>query len=81
MQRTPVPLSPLRYSDWSQHAIIILGNLNCAISTESCRSPLIKTDPKLGNLATSEEGQVVQGGLLMEPFIKELGKCVASFNS
>lgn len=74
-------ISPQVLSSWAQRALIFLGNANCAISTERRRSLLIKLDPKLGELATSEAGPIAQGGLFGDPFVKELGKFVSTFNS
>ncbi|XP_078514883.1 uncharacterized protein LOC144773614 [Lissotriton helveticus] len=74
-------ISPETLSGWAQRAIIFLGNANVAISTERRRSILIKIDPKLGELATSEAGPLADGNLFGDPFVKELGKFVNTFNS
>lgn len=42
---------------------------------------LIKIDPKLGELATLEAGPSAEGNLFGDPFVKELGKFVNTFNS
>lgn len=75
-------ISPEVLSNWAQRAVVFVGNANCAISTERCRSLLIKLDPtKLGDLASSEAGAVAEGGLFGDPFVKELGKFVSTFTS
>lgn len=74
-------LSLDRISNWAQRAIVFLGNANCALSTERRRSFLLKVDPKLGDLASSEAGTVAQGGLFVDPFIKELTKFISTFTS
>lgn len=74
-------ISPDSLSGWAQRAIVFLGNANCALSTERRRSLLIKVDPKLGDLADTEAGAIAQGGLFVEPFVKELGKFVNPFTS
>ncbi|XP_069057673.1 alpha-2-macroglobulin-like protein 1 [Pleurodeles waltl] len=57
------------------------GNANCALAAEQKRSSLIKIDPKLCELATSEAGAIAQGNLFGEPVVKELGKFVATFSA
>lgn len=74
-------ISPEVLSNWAQRAVVFVGNANCAISTERRRSLLIKLDPKLGDLASSEAGAVAEGGLFGDPFVKELGKFVSTFTS
>ena len=54
---------------------------NCALSTERRRSLLIKIGPKLRELASTEAGAVADGGLVGDPFIKELSKFVTTFSS
>ncbi|XP_078533318.1 uncharacterized protein LOC144819222 [Lissotriton helveticus] len=66
---------------WAQRALCFLGNANCALAAERRRSLLIKIDPKLGDLATSEAGPIAQGKLFGEPFIKELNKFVTTFSA
>ncbi|KAJ1130920.1 hypothetical protein NDU88_009264, partial [Pleurodeles waltl] len=66
---------------WAQRALCFLGNANCAISLERRRSVLMKLDPKLADLATSESGPVARGLLSGSPFIKELSKFVATYAS
>lgn len=74
-------IDPGVLSAWTQQAICFTGNANCALSTERRRSLLIKVDSKLGDLVSSGVGAVAQGGLFGRPFVKELGKCVATFTS
>ncbi|KAJ1143653.1 hypothetical protein NDU88_009958 [Pleurodeles waltl] len=66
---------------WAQRAVCLLGNANCALSVERRRSLLIKIDPKLGKLSNSEAGATAQGNLFGDPFVKELGKFVATFSA
>lgn len=65
---------------WAQRAICQLGNANCAISNERRCSILLKLDPKLAELATSEAGPMAQGLLFGQPFLKELTKFVSAFS-
>ncbi|XP_078506998.1 uncharacterized protein LOC144767445 [Lissotriton helveticus] len=65
---------------WAQRAVCMLGNANCALSTERRRSILLKMDPKLTELASSESGPLAQGLLFGQPFLKELTKFVATFS-
>lgn len=60
-------VDPEVLSGWAQRAVVFIGNANCALSTERLRSLLIKVDPKLGDLASSEAGPVAQGGLFGDP--------------
>lgn len=78
---TGILISPDTLSRWAQRAVIFLGNANAAIAAERRRSLLIKIDPKLGDLATSEAGPIAEGNLFGDPFVKELGKFVNTFNS
>ena len=63
-------MSPQVVLGWAQRAIILLGNANCALSAERHRSLLLKVDPKMGELATSEAGASCQGNLFGEPYVK-----------
>ncbi|KAJ1189133.1 hypothetical protein NDU88_005884 [Pleurodeles waltl] len=74
------PLQMDLVAGWAQRAVCLLGNGNCTISTERRRSLLIKIDPKLGELATSEAGAVAQGNLFGDPFVKKLGRFVSTFS-
>ncbi|XP_078518949.1 uncharacterized protein LOC144784149 [Lissotriton helveticus] len=76
-----VPLSVDDIAGWSQRAMCLLGNANCALSAERRRSLLLKIDPKLGELSSSEAGPIAQGALFGDPFVKELGKFVATFSA
>ncbi|XP_078503595.1 uncharacterized protein LOC144762312 [Lissotriton helveticus] len=75
----PLPVDDV--AGWAQRAICLLGNANCALSAERRRSLLLKIDPKLGELSSSEAGSVAQGTLFGDPFVKELGKFVATFSA
>ncbi|KAJ1195508.1 hypothetical protein NDU88_004794 [Pleurodeles waltl] len=44
---------------WAQRSICLLGNSNCAISAERRKSVLMRIDPKLSDLASSEAGPSV----------------------
>ncbi|XP_078506884.1 uncharacterized protein LOC144767203 [Lissotriton helveticus] len=76
-----LPLPTDDVAGWTQRAMCLLGNANCDLSTECRRSLLLKIDPKLGELSSSEAGSVAQGTLFGDPFIKELGKFVATFSA
>ncbi|KAJ1088295.1 hypothetical protein NDU88_001453 [Pleurodeles waltl] len=56
------PLDPEVVLEWTQRAICLLGNANCAMSTERRRSFLICLDPKLVELATNKAGSLANGG-------------------
>ncbi|XP_078518429.1 uncharacterized protein LOC144783208 [Lissotriton helveticus] len=75
----PLPTDDI--AGWAQRAMCLLGNANCALSAELRRSLLLKIDPKLGELSSSEAGPVAQGSLFGDPFVKELGKFVATFSA
>ncbi|XP_078506464.1 LOW QUALITY PROTEIN: uncharacterized protein LOC144765813 [Lissotriton helveticus] len=79
-QESGQPLPTDDVAGWAQRAMCLLGNANCALSAERRRSLLLKIDPKLGELS-SEAGSVVQGTLFGDPFVKELGKFVATFSA
>lgn len=61
------PLPTDDVAGWAQRAVCLLGNANCALSAERRRSLLLKIDPKLGELLSSEAGPVAQGSLLAIP--------------
>ncbi|XP_078518076.1 uncharacterized protein LOC144782573 [Lissotriton helveticus] len=73
-------IDPDELIGWAQRAICFLGNANCALSTERRRSILLKMDPRLSELATSESGPLAQGLLFGQPFLKELTQFVATFS-
>ncbi|XP_078534007.1 uncharacterized protein LOC144820300 [Lissotriton helveticus] len=75
----PLPVEDV--AGWAQRAVCLLGNANCALSAERRRSLLLRIDPKLGELSSSEAGSVAQGTLFGDPFVKELGKFVATFSA
>ncbi|XP_069082882.1 uncharacterized protein [Pleurodeles waltl] len=80
-RRTDTPLPTDIVAGWAQRAVCLLGNANCAISTERRRSLLIKIDPNLEELSGSEAGAVAQGNLFGDPFFKKLGKFVATLSA
>ncbi|KAJ1106391.1 hypothetical protein NDU88_003792 [Pleurodeles waltl] len=75
------PINPEILVGWAQRAICHLGNANVALSTERRRSILMRIDPQRTELATSEAGPVAQGLLFGAPFIKDLAKFAATFNT
>ncbi|KAM4747505.1 uncharacterized protein WCC33_005072 [Rhinophrynus dorsalis] len=77
--KSPVDIHVLR--GWVQRAICIVGNANCALASERRRALLLRIDPKLADLATTEPGPAAKGLLLGESFIKDLGKFVSSFTA
>ncbi|KAM4690570.1 uncharacterized protein WCC33_017974 [Rhinophrynus dorsalis] len=66
---------------WVQRAICMVGNANCALASERRRALLLRIDPKLADLATTEPGPSAKGLLFGESFIKDLGKFVSSFTA
>ncbi|KAJ1116904.1 hypothetical protein NDU88_005109, partial [Pleurodeles waltl] len=46
---------------WAQRSLCLLGNANCAVSSERRKSILMRIDPKLTDLATSEAGPSADG--------------------
>ncbi|XP_078514273.1 uncharacterized protein LOC144773243 [Lissotriton helveticus] len=73
-------IDPDELIGWAQRAICQLGNANCALSTERRSSILLKMDPRLTELASSESGPLAQGLLFGQPFLKELTKFVSTFS-
>ncbi|XP_078512122.1 uncharacterized protein LOC144771629 [Lissotriton helveticus] len=73
-------VDPDELIEWAQRAICQLGNANCALSSERRRSILLKLDPKLAELSTSESGPAAQGLLFGQPFLKELTQFVSTFS-
>ncbi|XP_078522992.1 uncharacterized protein LOC144792000 [Lissotriton helveticus] len=73
-------IDPDELIGWAQRAMCQLGNANCALSTERRRSILLKIDPRLTELASSESGPFAQGLLFGQPFLKELTKLVSTFS-
>ncbi|KAJ1148108.1 hypothetical protein NDU88_000948 [Pleurodeles waltl] len=55
------PIDPDILVGWAQRSICLLGNANVTISTERRRSILMRIDPQLNELASSEAGQAAQG--------------------
>ncbi|XP_056390485.1 uncharacterized protein LOC130346565 [Hyla sarda] len=66
---------------WAQRAICLFGNANAALSTERKRSILMKIDPQLTNLASTEPPNPTKGLLFGDEFIKEMNKYVGLFSS
>ncbi|XP_056407601.1 uncharacterized protein LOC130301433 [Hyla sarda] len=75
----PVNLEVLK--GWAQRALCIFGGINTTICTERKRSILLKLDPQLINLATTEPESSTEGLLFGDTFIKEINKYVALFSS
>ncbi|XP_078514996.1 uncharacterized protein LOC144773728 [Lissotriton helveticus] len=73
-------VDPDELIEWAQRAVCQLGNANCAVSSERRRSILLKLDPKLAELSSSESGPEAQGLLFGQPFLKELTNFVSTFN-
>ncbi|XP_078515097.1 uncharacterized protein LOC144773902 [Lissotriton helveticus] len=73
-------VDPDELIEWAQRAICQLCNANCALSSERRRSILLKLDPKLAELSTSESGPAAQGLLFGQPFLKELTQFVNTFS-
>ncbi|KAJ1134377.1 hypothetical protein NDU88_000829 [Pleurodeles waltl] len=80
-KETETPLDTEAILQWAQRAICLLGNANCAMSTERRRSFLIRLDPKLPELATNEAGSSANGMLFGDKFIANLRKYVATFTA
>ncbi|KAM4697809.1 uncharacterized protein WCC33_013413 [Rhinophrynus dorsalis] len=76
---TPIDVHILR--GWVQRAICLIGNANSALASERRRTLLLRFDPKLADMATSEPGPSAQGQLFGDSFIKELGQFVSSFTA
>ncbi|XP_056374397.1 uncharacterized protein LOC130272573 [Hyla sarda] len=75
----PVNLEVLK--GWAQRALCIFGGINTTICTERKRSILLKLDPQLINLATTEPDSPTDGLLFGDDFIKEINKYVSLFSS
>ncbi|KAJ1154648.1 hypothetical protein NDU88_007391 [Pleurodeles waltl] len=80
-KETNTHLDPEVVLEWAQRAICLLGNANCAMSTERRRSFLIRLDLKLAELATNEAGSLANGMLFGDRYVKDLGKYVANFTA
>ncbi|XP_078528000.1 uncharacterized protein LOC144803687 [Lissotriton helveticus] len=74
-------VDPDELIQWAQRAVCFLGNANCALSSERRRSILLKLDPKLSELSSSEAGAAAQGLLFGQSFLKELTHFVSTFSS
>ncbi|KAJ1206241.1 hypothetical protein NDU88_001650 [Pleurodeles waltl] len=80
-KETNTPLDPEAVLECAQRAIGLLGNANCAMSTERKKSFLMRIDPKLAELAPTEPGSLVHGLLFRDKFVKDLGKYVSIFTA
>ncbi|XP_078500253.1 uncharacterized protein LOC144755327 [Lissotriton helveticus] len=76
-----VPLDSSDIMEWAQHAMCFLGNANVALSTERRRSFLMRIDPQLAEMATTEPGSLANGMLFGDDFVKKMGKYVATFSA
>ncbi|KAJ1196472.1 hypothetical protein NDU88_000343 [Pleurodeles waltl] len=68
------PIDPHTLAEWTQRAICLLGNANCAISSERRKSLLMRIDPTLTELATADAGSLADGRLFGNKFIKDVAK-------
>ncbi|XP_053311880.1 uncharacterized protein LOC128473653 [Spea bombifrons] len=75
------PLDPHLVRDWTQRALCLLGNANCAISSERRKAALFKLDAKLAELGPKELGADAKGLLFGERFIKDISQHVNLFTS
>ncbi|XP_069503256.1 uncharacterized protein [Ambystoma mexicanum] len=74
-------VDPEALACWAQRAVCLLGNANCAISSERRRVLLLKIDPKLSDLASYEAGEAAQGMLFGKTFGNEMGRFVGMYAS
>ncbi|KAM4771026.1 tyrosine-protein kinase FRK [Rhinophrynus dorsalis] len=74
---SPVDLNILR--GWVQRAFCFIFNANTALSMERRRVILLRIDPKLLEMASTEAGPETNGLLFGESFIKNLEKFVNTF--
>ncbi|KAM4748917.1 uncharacterized protein WCC33_006326 [Rhinophrynus dorsalis] len=74
-------IDPLSVRGWIQRAICLLGNVNTALATERSIAILLRIEPKLINLATSEPGPQAKGLLFKDNFVKELGAFIHTFTA
>ncbi|KAM4706237.1 LOW QUALITY PROTEIN: uncharacterized protein WCC33_010960 [Rhinophrynus dorsalis] len=72
-------IDPLSVRGWIQRAICLIGNANTALAMKRCKAILLRIEPKLINLATSEPGPQAKGLLCLDNFVKELGSFVQPF--
>ncbi|KAJ1155522.1 hypothetical protein NDU88_008252 [Pleurodeles waltl] len=80
-KETETPLDTEAILQWTQRAICLLGNANCAMSTECRRSFLMRLDPKLAELAINEAGPAANGMLFGDKVISNLNKYIATFTA
>ncbi|KAJ1119094.1 hypothetical protein NDU88_007280 [Pleurodeles waltl] len=81
VKESSMPLDPEAILEWAQRAICLLGNANCAMSTEQWKSFLMRMDPKLVELALTEPGTLANGLLFCDTFVKDLDKYVSTFSA
>ncbi|XP_078502843.1 uncharacterized protein LOC144761268 [Lissotriton helveticus] len=76
-----VAVDPDILAGWTQRAICLLGNANCALSTERRKSLLMRMDSNLTELASAEPGPLAEGNLFGDRFVKDVSKYVGTFTS
>ncbi|XP_078506405.1 uncharacterized protein LOC144764108 [Lissotriton helveticus] len=76
-----VPVDPDILAGWTQRAICLLGNANCALSTERRKSLLMRMDSNQTELASAEPGPLAEGNLFGDRFVKDVSKYVGTFTS
>lgn len=74
-------VDPDALAGWTQRAICLLGNANCAISTERRKWLLMRMDSNLTELAEAEPGPLAEGNLFGDRFVKEVSQYVGTFMS
>ncbi|CAH2293627.1 Hypothetical predicted protein [Pelobates cultripes] len=75
------PIDLLAIRGWIQCSICLIGNANTALATVRRKVILMKSLPKLLNLAMSEPGTQAKGFLFGDDFVKDLGKYVSTFTA
>ncbi|XP_069063440.1 uncharacterized protein [Pleurodeles waltl] len=68
-------------AEWTQRAICLLGNANCALSTARWKSLLMRIDATLTELATADAGPLAEGRLFCDKFVKYIAKYVKTFTT
>ncbi|KAJ1141512.1 hypothetical protein NDU88_007842 [Pleurodeles waltl] len=66
-------IDPHILAEWAQRAICLLGNANCAISSERRKSLLMRIDSNLLELVTADAGPLAEGRLFSDKFVKDIG--------
>ncbi|KAJ1128567.1 hypothetical protein NDU88_006944, partial [Pleurodeles waltl] len=80
-KETGAPIDPHTLAEWTQRAICLLGNANCAISPERRKSLLMRIDSTLMELAAADAGPLVEGPLFGDKFVKDIAKYVTTFTT